>query len=403
MRFDPLPVRCLVDQTLAIRVRGARPGRLIKVSLRNRDGLGNIFSSQATFCANEQGVVDLEKDAPVSGTYSGIDPMGLFWSRVVIGGTNSSDASEVPEDPLTAILTATSDDEISATHSIRRTYLSPGLQRQDVRAQGLVGALFSHEGVGQRPAVMVLGGSDGGLQGSLHTAALHTAALLASHGFSAFALAYFAEEGLPATLDRIPLEYFEGALQWLMRQPSVSGQQVGVLGYSRGGELALQLGVDFPALKAVVAYVPSGVRWGSYPPTGHSAWTRHGEELSFAETKDDEAAQIAVENINGPVLLISGKKDGLWPSAELAEIAVRRLKANNFSHTVQHLSYDDAGHALAWPNGPTSQLNFIHPTSGDELSFGGTPEGRARAQSDSWPKMLSFLKSALSVDAGVAA
>lgn len=316
--------------------------------------------------------------------------MGLFWSRVVRGVTNCSDTSEVPDDPLTAILTATAIDEISASHSIRRNYLALGIQRQDVRAQGLVGTFFTHDEKAERPTVMVLGGSDGGLQGSLHTAAL-----LASHGFSSLALAYFAEEGLPATLDRIPLEYFESALRWLMSQPSVSRQQIGVLGYSRGGELALQLAAEFQSLKAVVAYVPSGLRWGSYPPTGHSAWTRHGEELSFAETMEDEEAQIAVEKINGPVLMITGKKDGLWPSAELAEIAVRRLKARNFSHPVHHWSYDEAGHALAWPNGPSSQLSFKHPTSGEELNFGGTPEGRAHAQADSWPRMLSFLKSTL--------
>jgi hypothetical protein len=35
------------------------------------------------------------------------------------------------------------------------------------------------------------------------------AALLASRGFAAFALAFFAYEDLPANMDRIELEYFE--------------------------------------------------------------------------------------------------------------------------------------------------------------------------------------------------
>ena len=54
----------------------------------------------------------------------------------------------------------------------------------------------------------VLGGSGGGLPQGL-------AALLASHGYVALALAYFSYEHLPAELVSIPLEYFETGMRWL--------------------------------------------------------------------------------------------------------------------------------------------------------------------------------------------
>ena len=41
-------------------------------------------------------------------------------------------------------------------------------------------------------------------------------------------------------------------------------------------------------------------------------------------------ASIRVENINGPVLMISGVDDKVWPSTGLTEFAVERLKRLGF-------------------------------------------------------------------------
>lgn len=49
----------------------------------------------------------------------------------------------------------------------------------------------------------------------------------------------------------------------------------------------------------------------------------------------------------------------------------------------QHLSYDGAGHWI-----PCAYL----PTAGSKHGMiGGTPEGTAAAQADSWPRVLLFL------------
>ena len=167
----------------------------------------------------------------------------------------------------------------------------------------------------------------GGLRGGL-AAPGSRPPLLASRGYAALALAYFNYEHLPLYLHAIPLEYFETALHWLQRRPEVRADRMAVLGYSRGGELALLLGSTFPALTAVVGYVPSGVVHGSIGVVGGPAWTYRGEPVPYlfppdaarheevvrqepvalapwylGNLEDGEAvarATIPVERINGP-------------------------------------------------------------------------------------------------------
>jgi hypothetical protein len=71
---------------------------------------------------------------------------------------------------------------------------------------GLLGVSFLPPGDGPHPAVIVLGGSEGGLP------VRSAAPLLASHGYATLALAYFGLPGLSCGLINIPLEYFGRAI-----------------------------------------------------------------------------------------------------------------------------------------------------------------------------------------------
>jgi fermentation-respiration switch protein FrsA (DUF1100 family) len=106
------------------------------------------------------------------------------------------------------------------------------------------------------------------------------------------------------------------------------------------------------------------------------------------------AAEIPVERINGPVLLISGTDDAVWPATVLSEYAVRRLRAHRHPHQVEHLVYEGAGHIIG---PPVPGLNFnvthaVHPIVGLDFSFGGTPEKNTAASLDSWPRIVTFLR-----------
>ena len=106
--------------------------------------------------------------------------------------------------------------------------------------------------------------------------------------------------------------------------------------------------------------------------------------------------EIQIEKINGPVMLISGQDDQIWPSAQLSEFAVQRLKDHNFKNMVKHLSYPDAGHSIGPPFRPTTMNQALHPVSGILMKLGGTAAGNAYASEDSWQQLLSFLKESFS-------
>src|SRR6202035_4870934 len=87
-------------------------------------------------------------------------------------------------------------------------------------------------------------------------------------------------------LSAIPLEYFGFALEWMTQRPEILSDRIAVVGTSRGGELALQLGSMYPQIKAVVAYVPANVRYpGCLCDLRIPAWTWQGQPLAFVNPR----------------------------------------------------------------------------------------------------------------------
>jgi dienelactone hydrolase len=70
------------------------------------------------------------------------------------------------------------------------------------------------------------------------------------------ALAYFGLEGLPDELERVPLEYVDHGLTYLRLQQQVDIERIGVVGVSKGGELALLMASMRPEIHAVAAAEP---------------------------------------------------------------------------------------------------------------------------------------------------
>ena len=420
MRGDALPTitiapnPSLSDEPVHARLLGFTPGQRVRLRAEMADDAGQCWRSWAEFDTNEAGAVDVATTAPLAGSYYGVDAMGLFWSmeRSDVGDNAPATFARTTTNPLTVTFTAEADGcEVAMARHIRLG-MADGVRRVEARERGLVGTLLLPPGEGPHPGVIVLGGSSGGLREPV-------AALLASHGCAALALAYFGAEGLPPRLADIPLEYFETALDWMAARPEVRGGRCALLGTSRGAELALLLGATFSQVGAVVAYVPSGVLWGAVGASG-PAWTYRGEPLPvvpdrvppeldatmsarepvsaaewYLHNLEDEAAlepaTIAVERIAGPVLLISGDDDRMWPSALMAERIMRRLAAHRFSWPYRHLRYPDAGHLIGPPWQPTTANARRHPTVGATFAYGGTPAGQARANADSWGHALEWL------------
>jgi dienelactone hydrolase len=414
------PKRSLVDEPISITLSGLEAGQPVTLRASQTDDLGRAWRAHASFTANARGDVDVAEQAPLSGTYADTDAMGLIWSMSLAADEpNQAPFFRKQPTPLPIEFVAEVDDTPVARVAVERLYVADGVERSVVREEGLAGTLFVPPGAGPHPIVITLSGSGGGLSEG-------GAALYASHGYAGFALAYFNYEDLPRDLIDIPLEYFETAMGWLRAQPRLDRNRIAVSGTSRGGELVLLLGATFPAVKAVIAYVPSGIVHGGISRAGvrgaSPAWTFRDEAVPYMQPRpemlspepppppmgqpipltprflrgleDQEAAtraEIPVERINGPVLLISGKDDAMWPSERLAEIARRRLEAHHFPHPYRHLAYEGAGHMIGTPYQPTTVLASRHPLTGEMFAYGGTPKGYATARADSWRAILQML------------
>ena len=230
----------------------------------------------------------------------------------------------------------------------------------------------------------------------------------------ALALAYFAADGLPPTLEHIPLEYFDAAIEWLRQDPRVVPDEISALGSSRGAEAVLLVASRNDDIRRVIAASPSGIVWRGFdissPADSEAAWSLGGKDLPYVlpdaailsqgriaaafEASLDSAyerpeVQIEVENINGPILLISGREDRQWPSTEMAGKMVERLERSGFPFAIEHKSYPDAGH-LAFIGDPDN-AGLPDPAIAWSPLMGGTEAGNRAAWADSWSQVLKFL------------
>ena len=397
------------------------PGRqAVTVRSSAADGWGRPLGAHATFNADDAGAVDLATQAPTAGTYASADPMGLVWSMSPMPGAPRDVLPHGILPPAALTLTAELDGAAISTTTVHRLRLPDDVTRTPVRERGLVGTLFHPIDDGPRPAVILLGGSEGGLHEL-------DAALLANHGFAVLALAYFGTDGVPPFLVDIPLEYFETAIRFLQAHPTVGNGPIGVIGGSRGGEAALLIGSTLDGIGAVVSTVGSGVLTQGIGPgasfeeivgTPVPSWTWRGKPLPYlgnritaelrrqigsgelvelgrvfapgmADATQVEASSIPVERIRGAVLLVSAGDDRMWPCGPMSDVAAQRLSAAQITH--EHLHFADAGHPIAPPPyGPTTDV--VSPGPGVTFAMGGTAPANAAARVTAWRRSVEFLQ-----------
>lgn len=422
--FQIWPNPAHIDESVTLSISGLSPGARVTIRAQAYDDSGRLWESRGVYRADAAGCVNPAVQNSLGGTYRGRDAMGLFWSMQLAGKTGTERATFLKEgiEPEAVSLTIEAGAHAIASGHLERRWVAPGTRIRDVREEGLFARLFIPQGHDPKRTVIVLGGSGGGYD-------LDKAAALARHGFATLALAYFGVPPLPQWLHRVPLEYFERALAWLAGQPEIDARRVGVLGVSRGAELALLLGATFPEIGAIVAYAPSAIAWGSGgrdKATGEiiPCWSWNGAPVPFAplplrgfiarsavpvgllgqpvkfqklfrpairNREAVERAMIPAENCRGPILLISGGDDHVWPAAPMAKMVVDRLRLRGFAHKVEHLRYREAGHALRYPYLPTTTRTSRSAWLKYPISFGGTAQADAAAQEDAWRRVITFL------------
>lgn len=262
-------------------------------------------------------------------------------------------------------------------------------------------------------ALICFGGSDGNFE-----LAKKLAAVFQERRLTTLALAYVNEDGLPNRFYRVPIDTLEAAAR---RLHDMGYEKVGLWGISKGAELSLLAASLLPGLvNAVVAVAPMSIACQGFMKEKGikllpgSSWSFHGEEIPYTPfgmektpygqillksllarevtmfdlympmiQRPNPASVIRVENITGPVLLISSKMDTMWPSESAAEAIMKRLAQKAFAYPYKHLSYEHGSHLFV-----PMEVKLARFFRGDR---GKNKEPGRQARMDSLEKTLEFV------------
>jgi acyl-coenzyme A thioesterase 1/2/4 len=418
---------------ISIIASGFSRGAKVVLSSHLTDDAGVAWSAHGQFVADARGQVDVAKAPSEAGSFTGLNPAGLFWAMQPSTGLDRKFQIEATEkahklgqphfvDPYASYsitLRAEVDGVVKAETELTLHKLLPGIEIVEVRNGKLRGKLLRQTDRSKvKGAIMSLTGSGGGVEAGY-------APVLASHGYDVFSLAYFAYEDLPTTISSLPLEYFEEGFRWM--QANLAAQKIAVQGASRGGELTVILAAYFPQyVNGAIPIVPmyaSSCGWDPDVGVSGPSWTLGGKDIPYAENQGSPSteemrkignelpngfamtpyyrndmdqpavranAAIPIERASGPLLMISGVEDQMWPCTWGSDRIIDRLRAKGFAHSYKHLAMRETGHLTPLPNSITSFNHALyHSLANIFLDCGGTAEGSAHASREMLNEMLA--------------
>ena len=209
----------------------------------------------------------------------------------------------------------------------------------------------------------------------------------------------------------------------MIARPEVDGSRIGLLGTSKGGELALLAATREPRIRATAAMVPSAYVWFDLAFDGGpetSSWSAGGAPVAYipsdpiadaavgrafasagsvsfrdtfaasfaaAPAAVRERAAIAVEKIAGPVLCIAGEDDREWDSAGACAIVHDRRHAAGRNAKDAAFVEPGAGHAMPFSGKPAPRAYQAGPAT---IVLGGTPEANGRGGADARDRVIAF-------------
>ncbi|XP_046567760.1 bile acid-CoA:amino acid N-acyltransferase-like [Haliotis rubra] len=397
----------LVDEKVRVTVTGLR--RHQKVTLLSTQVENNKnFASCGHFVADDHGSVDTFVHESHGGTYSGLQPMGLFTSTREPFGTSRLLKLDVTT-PYDVTLSIHDDHrefaplarEYMLSHSalaetsLKRWYMRPGVKKIIVDEDGIYGALLLPPGEGPFPGIVDVFGMAGGIMD-------YRAALLASHGFAAFSLAYIAYKDLPKKPEDLDVKYFLRGVEWLAGQSVVARGGVGMIGHCVGGSLCMTTSTLSPHVKVLVStngnpfmmlpqdiYIDDIAVRGTKFDVRKCTFTDEGviQRDAFKEYNLKEHI-LPIWRRDIKTLIVVGEEDlcvdPLWQHD--LEAAIPGDKKKNF----RFVYYPGAGHLIEPPYSPLCKASY-NKILGVTHLWGGEEEHHLPAQEDAWREILMFL------------
>ena len=271
--------------------------------------------------------------------------------------------------------------------------------------KGLTGEQCRPAGDAPLPAVVFVGGSEGGIGFAREGARRACAA-----GFAALALPYWRYDGLPDALEEIPISYFETAIDRFAAQDFIDADRVGLAGYSRGSEAAILTAAQSDTVAAVAGLATGAVAGPNIDFSDffdvEPAWTIDGAPVAYVTLREDrpgadwrdmmsdqappsperaranfealqalggfEASILPIAQIEAPVLLLGAGADAVWESCGQAAFLARRARPDQ---RVETLCLEAAPH------------DVLAPPDGAEAD---APQAEA-----AWARVIAFFRDAL--------
>ncbi|RVE61190.1 hypothetical protein OJAV_G00168350 [Oryzias javanicus] len=400
IRLRLLPsARCLYDEPIQVKVSHLKSRQVVTIKASSTDEKGVVFRSSAAYRGDGNGEIDLVRDASLSGSYVGVEPMGLL--RTLKPETlNTIFIKDKASEPHMVKFSVHDDEEqdlILAEATNERLLMADGVSRLPVKEGNFHGVLFTPPGKGPFPAVLDL----------CTIPSERRAALLANKGFVVLTLSVFQEKF--GNLKMLHLDPLEEAMIFLLQQPKVGSKRIGVVSYSKSADVALSLAAFVPGVEAVVWI--SGCSANTVLPLFYKkrqilpALTFDSKKLIPTQSgafigkyavhdplkEENRATVVPIEQANTHFLFVAPEDDLCWDSrAFMMEMVERlqRLGKKNF----ESVCYPKAGHYLEPPYGPfcPSSLNMFFKKT---ILWGGESRAHAAAEVDMWKKIQEFLKS----------
>lgn len=415
--FRPWP-NALPGDPGTLAVKDLQAGQAVEITAERSFLGGRLYRSTARFTADRAGHIDLGRDAPASGSWTGADRAGPFRSMADQGQAAPADwkSGEVR-------FTLRSGDAVLASAMTSVRPVLPGVVSEPI--PGFPAATFHVIPDGRpKPVLIILGGAEGGAG-----AARRWGPVLASLGYAVVGLPYYSADWgqgpkeipeLPGSFIDIRVDQLEAVRAWLKTRPEADAERIGLFGGSKGAEFALIAASKFDWIKAVVAFAPSDLVWEGWglemieAEGTRSSFSFRGQALPFMPYKGfveallagpsanllkvhqdgraahpdrEAAARIRIDDYRGALMLVAGERDQLWASGEMARNIVASRRRAGLPTAA--LVYPEAGHEVAGTG--------FDPAGPDGVRGGGDPEANARAQRDAWPKVVAFLAEALSL------